>query len=207
MLHLQIALDTVCGMQVAAPALMPVFRSRLQALLLARVLADPEHEFAVAELARVLEADLATVSRETTRLAQAGVLLERRAGRTRLLRANQDSPVYEELLSLALKTYGLGHLAFEQLRDLSGASLIVVFGSWAARYRGEPGRHPNDVDVLIVGSVSKIKATVRADELAERVGIPINLSYVTAQEWEQGSVNLVREIKRTPHLVFEVTRR
>jgi DNA-binding transcriptional ArsR family regulator len=186
---------------------MPVFRSPLQALLLARVLADLEQEFTVADLARVLEADLATVSRETTRLAQAGVLLERRVGRTRLLRANHESPVYEELLSLALKTYGLGHLVFERLRDLPGASLIVVFGSWAARYRGEPGRRPNDLDVLVVGSVSKVKATVRADELAERVGVPVNLSYVTAQEWEQGSVNLVREIKRTPHVVFEVSAR
>ena len=27
---------------------------------------------------------------------------------------------------------------------------IFIFGSWAARYRGEPGPPPNDIDVAVV---------------------------------------------------------
>ncbi len=36
---------------------------------------------------------------------------------------------------------------------LAGAETIVLFGSWTARYLGQAGRSPNDIDVLVIGDV------------------------------------------------------
>lgn len=183
---------------------MPVFRSPLQALLLALVLGAPHRSFTVAELARSVEADLATVSRETTRLVNAGVLAEDRHGRTRMLRANRDSPVYEELASLALKTFGPAHLARDAFSTLPGVKAAVVFGSWAARFAGRPGHAPRDLDVLLIGEPSRVAYNRVAAELSERIGLPVNVEVVTEAEWADNALHLVREIKAGPHLRFSV---
>lgn len=204
-LDVRITPDIVCDLHVAAPPLMPVFRSRLQALVLALVLADPERTFTVAALARVLDADLATVSRETTRLARAGVLLEERHGRTRMLSANTQSPVFHELAGLAIKSFGPAHLAQEAFGALPRVSLVVVFGSWAARFAGAEGPAPRDLDVLLVGAPSRIAVHRAADELAERIGLPVHVEMVSAEEWEGDGVHLVREIKAGPYLCLKRT--
>lgn len=75
---------------------MPVFRSPLQTLPLARALPDPSRSYTLSELARIVQSDAATVSREATRLVGAGVLRQQRVGRARLLSGNGSSPVYED---------------------------------------------------------------------------------------------------------------
>lgn len=183
---------------------MPVFRSTLQALLLALVLSAPERTFTVAGLAKALDADLATVSRETTRLVNAGVLREERHGRTRILSADTESPVYEELTSLAIKSFGPAHLAHDTFAGISGVSGVVVFGSWAARFAGHPGPAPRDLDVLLVGAPSRIASNRAADQLSARIGLPVQVEVVSADEWGNDTVQLVREIKARPHLNFAV---
>lgn len=183
---------------------MPVFRSPLQALLLARVLPDPSRSYTLSELARVVQSDVATVSREATRLVEAGVLREQRVGRTRLVSGNESSPVYEELTGLAVKTFGPAHLASDAFAGLAGVVRVVVFGSWAARFAGVPGRAPADLDVLLVGDVSRVQAHRAADQLQERLGLAVGLSFVSEREWDEATVHLVREIQAGPHLSFEV---
>ncbi len=40
----------------------------------------------------------------------------------------------------------------DEFAGLEGVVQVVIFGSWAARYEGERGLPPNDVDVLVVGA-------------------------------------------------------
>jgi len=68
-------------MRTEAPALIPIFRSDLQARLLLRVHTDEEPHTA-SELARLLDAPEPTVHREASRLADAGLLLRARVGRS-----------------------------------------------------------------------------------------------------------------------------
>ena len=181
---------------------MPVFRSTTQAQLLARVLGDPHRDFSVADLARHVGTDISTVSRETTRLVKAGILLEERAGRTRLLRANERSRVFDELRSLALKTFGPAQLAAETFLPLDGVAAVVVFGSWAARHAGIPGNDPHDLDVLIIGQPSRIAVNRSADELTSRLDLPVGITIISQPEWDGDALGIVREIKAGPHLFF-----
>jgi predicted nucleotidyltransferase len=43
----------------------------------------------------------------------------------------------------------------EALCAVEGIEKVFVYGSWAARYHGEPGPVPNDVDVLVVGDADR----------------------------------------------------
>src|SRR5690349_7297381 len=70
-------------LRTGAPPQVPIFRSRLQGELLARLLLGPEREMTMLDLAVMLRSDLGTVIREVERLARAGILTLRRtlAGR------------------------------------------------------------------------------------------------------------------------------
>ncbi|MGB3762104.1 MAG: winged helix-turn-helix domain-containing protein, partial [Ornithinimicrobium sp.] len=77
-------------MRTEAPLLAPVFRSDGQASLLsALLLADDE--LSLTDLADRAGVAYPTAHREVARLLDAGILVERRVGRTRLVRGNPHS--------------------------------------------------------------------------------------------------------------------
>ena len=77
-------------MRSKAPDLLPIFRSKLQAELLAWLYLHAESEFTVAQLAERLGVSVSTLHREAERLATAGLIRIRLVGRTRLLAATAD---------------------------------------------------------------------------------------------------------------------
>lgn len=189
-------------MQQSAPPLLPIFRSRLQGDLLARLLATPDQGFTVGELARAAEADVSAVSRELSRLVGAGLLREERLGRTRVVRADRSSPYFTDLANLVTKAFGPARTAAQALGQIPGVNSVVVFGSWAARAAGEPGRAPHDLDVLIVGKPSRVAVHRAAEALEVRLGLPVQIVFATTQEWGEGSVGVLSEIRRRPFQEF-----
>ena len=189
-------------MQTSASPLLPIFRSRLQGDLLARVLGEPGRRFTVTDLARVVDADVSTVTRELTRLVGAGLLVEEKVGRTRVVQANTASPFFSDLAALVVKAFGPARLAAGELLPLRGVARVVVYGSWAARAAGEAGPAPRDLDVLVVGSPSRIAVHRVADALSERLGIPVQVAFATPEEWDAAKVGVLAEIQARPHQEF-----
>jgi DNA-binding transcriptional ArsR family regulator len=184
-----------CVIRTKAPALLPLFRSRLQAALLARLFLVADEGETLAELARQLDADPASVQREVDRLEGAGLLTSRRVGNTRIVRADPDSPVHGELAALLAKAFGPAPLLEAALARLGGIQHAFIFGSWARRFHGEPGPLPRDVDVLIVGEVDPDDLYRAAEEVEGALGVEVNPILVGPEDWEHpsGVVARVRE--------------
>src|SRR5258708_7532284 len=136
----------------AAPPLLPVFRSQLQGEVLALVLGDPADEWTVEDLARRTGHPRQTVANEVRRLEGADLVLARTIGRAKLLRANAANPYFEPLARLALMSFGPPLVIQAEFGSLEGIERVFIYGSWAARYAGEQGPAPHDVDVLVIGS-------------------------------------------------------
>jgi AraC-like DNA-binding protein len=166
-------------MRSEASALLPVLRSRNQADLLTLLLLHPDQEYTLTELAGQLGIPLSTLHREAQRLVDASILLVRAVGRARLLRANTANRLIEPLTQLLLVTFGPHVVIAEEFGDVPGVDLALIFGSWAARYQGELGPPPNDVDVLLVGDVR----------------FPVNVTIASPRRWSDDNDPLVREIK------------
>src|SRR5438552_16666945 len=90
-----------------APPLLPIFRSQQQAELLALLLGDPELELSLTELADRTGIPHPSVYREVERAEAAGLVVSRRIGRTRLVRANVDSPYYDGLADVLTKAFAV----------------------------------------------------------------------------------------------------
>ncbi|MEP6561176.1 MAG: MarR family transcriptional regulator [Nakamurella sp.] len=181
-------------MRSVAPALMPIFRSSHQAELLTLLLLHPDQDYSVTELARKINVPLTTLHREIDRLEAAGLIQSRAVGRSRLLRANSTSRVVPALTDLLMVTFGPVPVVAEEFAEL-GAIKIALFGSWAARYRGETGPAPNDVDVLLVGQIDREDAYEAARRAESRLGFPVNPTLMSASRWDSGDDPLTRTIK------------
>jgi DNA-binding transcriptional ArsR family regulator len=126
-------------MRSEAPALLPIFRSRHQADLLTILLLHPDQDHTASDLATRLGVPLTTVHRETKRLVEAGLLTARTVGRARLLRANPANRVVEPLARLLTVTFGPHTVLADEFAVIDSVDLVLIYGSWAARYHGKPG--------------------------------------------------------------------
>jgi predicted nucleotidyltransferase len=188
-------------MRTAPPPLLPIFRSRHQGELLARLLLNPNLEYTVAELARDLGLPKQTIQGEIQRLVNADVLRDRRQGRNRLVSANPNHPAITPLTQLALMTFGPHDIIADEFGSVAGVERVLIFGSWAARYLGQPGPPPHDIDVLVIGDTSRMDVFDAADRAQQRIGTEVNPERCTAVQWANpGDWDLLVEIKRRPHV-------
>jgi len=184
-------------MRSEAPALMPIFRSQHQAALLAWLLLHSEHEYTLTELATKLDVPLTTLQREAQRLVGAGILQDRTLGRARLLRANLGNRAAGPLTQLLEVTFGPETIIGQEF-DLTNADRVMIYGSWADRYHGTPGPPPNDVDVLVVGSLDRADVYDAADRAQARLGMQVNPVIRTPDQWANDADSLVLQIKASP---------
>ncbi len=190
-------------MRTVGSLVAPVFRSDAQARILAALLLQPE-ELSVTDLAAAAEVTYPTAHREVARLLQAGILKERRVGRTRMLSANSHSPLTEPLRQLAAVTAGPVAFLKEELVEIPGVESAFLFGSFAARAEGQEGAAPADIDVMVVGKPAVEDVYAAADRVQERVGRPVNVTILSGEEIKGDSGFLLQvESQPTIQLVGE----
>lgn len=186
-------------MKVNAPSLNPVLRSDTQGKLLAAILFDPGRELTLSELAERAGTSAPTALREIDRAEAAGLVITRRLGRNRLVRANGVHPLYRSFREVIVGTYGVPVVVTEELADVGGLKELYLFGSWAARYLGETGPAPNDIDILVVGTnVDRDAVYAAAERIEDRVGIPVQVAIRTENEWAYGHDPFLTEVRRRP---------
>jgi DNA-binding transcriptional ArsR family regulator len=189
-------------MRSDAPRLLPVLRSQHQADLLAALLLHPEQEHTITDLARRLSVPQSTVSGEVRRLADAGILTVRHVGRSRLVQANTGSRLTAPLTELLTLTYGPHVVIADEFAGLDNVVLVVIFGSWAARYQGQRGQPPNDVDVLVVGTPDRVAMYGAAERAESRLGRPVNPTISSPEQWENPTEPFIREIISRPYVTI-----
>ena len=191
-------------MRSAAPALLPVFRSKLQAEILAALLLNPEREYSLTDLAQRFDAPLSTVHGEVRRLTEAGLLRRRNVGRSAMVQANPNNRLVEPLAEVLFLSWGPLQVVADEFSSLDGAERVLIFGSWAARYLQRPGPPPGDVDVLVVGGPTRESVYDAADRAERRLGMPVNPVIRAADAWRDAVDPLIQQIQSGPLVVVLV---
>lgn len=192
-------------MKAAAPSLAPVLRSDTQGRLLARLMTDPEKAYTLSDLVRWAGSSMPTVQREVGRAEQAGIVTTEKVGPSRLVRANTEHPLYAPLSQIVLATYGPPSVIAREFADIDGADAVLIFGSWAARYLGQPGRAPNDVDVLVIGSPDRDLVDDAAERVEHLIGMPVQATVRSLHQWSAGRDTFVNEVRSRPLVVVIAT--
>ena len=191
-------------MRSAAPALLPVFRSKLQADILGALLLSPSREYSLTELAQRFGAPLSTVHGEVKRLTEAGLLRRRNVGRSAMVQANPGNRLVGPLTELLLLSWGPLQVIADEFAELEGAERVLIFGSWAARYLQRPGPPPHDLDVLVVGRPGRGLVYDAADRAQQRLGMPVNPVIRAAEAWRDAADPLIQQIQSGPFVAVLV---
>ena len=175
---------------------LPLFRSPEQERLLGELFVFADRPISLSELASRAGTSMGGAHKEVERLESAGLVKSTTAGRSRLIEADQSSPVYMELRGLLLKTLGPESLLRASLADVSGIEDAFIYGSWA-----DPAeRSPADIDLLVIGEPDLGEVYDAASDVEAQVGRPVNVTVRSPAEWAEADGAFERAVRSGPRI-------
>jgi len=122
--------------------------TKAQQKVLALCFGQPDKSFYLNEVVRRADMGRGAISRELSNLVAAGVLQLNKQGNQNHYQANPDCPIFDEIVSIVKKTFGIKAVVKSALVTLlPKLEQAFIYGSVA---KGE--EHANsDVDVMLVG--------------------------------------------------------
>lgn len=162
-----------------ADALFARVRQRVLGILFGR----PDRSFLSKDVIRLADCGTGAVHRELKRLVASGLVTVESQGWEKHYQANRESPVYEELRALVLKTVGLAEPIREALHPLAdGISVAFVYGSVA---KGTDTAR-SDIDLMVISDALTYAEVFGALQETEKVvGRTINPTILTPSEWNR----------------------
>src|SRR5216684_7562367 len=122
--------------------------SKVQQRVLALIFGHPERSFYTSEIVRSIHSGTGAVERELSRLRRSGLVCVERIGNQKHYRANHQSPIFEELQSLVLKTVALTEPLKKSLQPYADKiNAAFVYGSVA---KGTDTAR-SDIDLMVIG--------------------------------------------------------
>ena len=168
-----------------------LFISKTRVKLLETFLSDPTQMYHVRDLVRKTGDEINAVRRELSRMDSLGMVKKEPRGNRLYYWFRHDYVFYADLLSLVAKTTGLGSALVKNRSKLGNVHLAMLSGRFV---RHLPKKSPDEVDLLIVGSLvlPELAHLIRAEESAR--GQPINYTPMTEDELK------FRRTRRDPFL-------
>jgi len=125
--------------------------SKLRSKVLGWLFTHPDERYFVRQLTKLIKEDSTNVSRELSRLEKAGILVSTIEGKHKYYQANRQSPLFDELHGLMLKTVGVADIIKKALEPrMADIKLAFIFGSLAKKSE----HRFSDIDLLVVGNIT-----------------------------------------------------
>jgi len=157
--------------------------SNVKQRVLALIFGHPERSFYTSEIVRTVHSGTGAVERELSRLQRSGLVTVERIGNQKHYRANRQSPIFEELRSLVLKTVGLTEPLRESLESYSDKiKTAFVYGSVAKGI--DTAR--SDIDLMVIGEDLAYPDLFAGLQKAENaLGRQVNPNFLSPEDWRR----------------------
>jgi predicted nucleotidyltransferase len=168
--------------------------SKLRAKVLGWLFSHPDERYFVRQLTALVQEDSTNMSRELARLEKTGILISTTEGRQKYYQANRESPLFDELHGLILKTAGVAYVlrsALEPAREK--IRVAFIFGSIAS---GNENRR-SDIDVMVIGKIAFENVVAFLSPAEKKLKREINPIVYHAAEFK-------RKVKEGHHFVKTV---
>lgn len=147
-----------------------LFSSRTRVKILALFMMNPEEDFFIREISRLIEENLNSVRRELQNLEDLGLLKSKKHGNMKFFSINPEYPIYPELRIIIMKTEGVSKSIKEILKRIGDIKLAFIYGSFAS---GEADQG-SDLDIFLVGDIDEDQLLRELSKLEGEIGREIN---------------------------------
>jgi predicted nucleotidyltransferase len=175
--------------------------SRVQLRVLGLLFGQPDRSFRSSELIILAKSGTGAVHRELEKLTGASIVSITMFANRKLYRANRQSPIYDELHGIILKTVGLLEPIREALKRFrTKIEVAFVYGSIA---RGNDTAQ-SDVDLMIIGENLAYSDVYTALQNAEKGLLrTVNPTLMNSDDWRQkvaDQSSFIRKVLTDPKL-------
>ena len=182
-------------MMRTSAAIDALFPKTRQAIL-AAAFGEPQRWWYMRELARHLRRTPSSLQRELASLVRGGILLQKREGKHVYFQAATESPFFQELQGLILKTVGLADVIRDALKPLADRiEWAFIYGSIARSAE----HSASDVDLMIIGRVGLAEVSSPLRKAERRLDRCVNATTYTADEF-------AAKVKSNHHFITTVMR-
>ena len=156
-----------------------LFVSEVRIKILNLLLLNPEQEIHVRAIVRAVDAEINAVRRELNNLVDINLLTKRQSSNKIFYRANTQSPIYSEIVSLLSKEQGISKEIIENKSKLGNIEYAMVSIDFLK------GRKSSklDVDLFIVGDVNFEAISRIVKEYEKILDKEINYTTMTSKEF------------------------
>jgi len=174
--------------------------TKTQKKVLGLLYTQPEKSFYTKEILRLTGMGVATIKRELDRMVATGILTLTKIGNQHHYQANADCPIYQELLGIVKKTFGIVDVLKDALTSLEHVDHAFVYGSIAkgSEHAG------SDIDLMLVGSELSYNGVMELLYSAEQqLGRVINPTLYSLKEFTDrcdNNQNFIKRVMEQPKL-------
>lgn len=167
--------------------------SKTRVKILELLILNADSEFYLRETAKRVGISPAYVKRELENLQELNLVLQRKRGNMILFKINKNSPIFEELKSIFLKTESLGDFLKGNLQKLGEIKHALIYGSFA---RGVESKE-SDIDLLIIGSAKEEELLKTLRRVERKIGREVNYIIWSEKEFKE-------RVNKKHHLLIDI---
>ncbi len=178
-----------------------LFTSKTRVKVLEELLLNPESEYHIRELSRIVVGTPTYVQKELKNLESLGLLKSRKQGNLVLYKLDKGSSIIEDLKRIFLKTESIGDWILMGLADKERIRYAFIYGSFA---KGTAATK-SDIDLLVIGNVDEDSVLRSVSKTEKRIGREINYILWTEREFAhkvREKIPLLRELSKTPLIMI-----
>lgn len=153
-----------------------LFSSKARVKLLTAFLTNPDEEYFVRELTRLIDEQINSVRRELDNLKQIGLVRSRVRNRKKYYKVNQKHILFEDLRNLVYKTQtNYGQIAVE-ISNFGKLDLLAVSGKFISATN-------TPVDLFVIGDLDRITLENYVRTLEKQLNSEIKYAVMTKEDF------------------------
>ena len=188
-------------MRTISPSLSNALFSKVRQCVLALLYGQPNRSFHTNEIIRLTHSGTGAVQRELEKLTTVGLLTMESIGNQKHYTANFTSPLFTELRSIVLKTFGLADVLREALIPIaSQIHIAFIYGSIAKQ---EETASSDFGLMLVCDNLTYADLFKLHEEAQVKLGRSIHPTFYSPAEWArryQANNNFLAQIKKQPKI-------
>ena len=162
-----------------------IFKSKTRRALFQLYFADPEKQYYLRELERLLNIPVSMIRKELTNLRNKGIYFSSRRGNLTFFSLNKNYLLYDELKNIIFKTIGFESQLKKIIKKFDGIKASCIFGTFVQNNE----TLENDIDLLILGDIDSITARQELSLLEKTSKRKIYLHIFSEEDFQKKKEN------------------